>query len=115
MPTTTSTAPPNAEVYARRFGALLRDGGWDVEIVETSWAGQPGRKGFTVPPKVNWAVRARRGTDYMHFSWDTVTEGNHTTRYRGGKLERPLAAKEAERRISLRTSHALSEQIAKLT
>ena len=111
MPTTTGTARPNAEIYAKQFAARLSAGGWDVSTEPTS-----SPKTRDTPGRVRWGVLARRGTDSISFSWTTVTDGGpRTTKYLGGKLSRPLAARERDREVSLRTIGTLNGWVGQLT
>jgi hypothetical protein len=110
MPTTTMTAPPRARTNAEIFGARLDTAGWDVEIRDDDWS-------RTIPPRVRWSVRARKGVDLITFSWSTVTgQGSpRTTKYLGGTLRRPLAAAKRDQVVSLRTIGGLNTVIQQLT
>jgi hypothetical protein len=108
MPTTTTTAPPRAKINADIFGDRLRIAGWDVEITSDDWS-------QTTPPRVRWSVKARKGVDLVTFSWTTVTgDGPRTTKYLGGTLRRPMAAKKSEQAVSLRTIGGLNKIIKEL-
>jgi hypothetical protein len=109
MPTTTTTAPPRAKVNAEIFGARLEAAGWQVEIKPDDWSRND-------PPRVRWSVSARLGVDLITFSWSTVTgeDAPRTTKYLGGKLQRPLAAIGKDREVTLRTIGGLNRVISEL-
>jgi hypothetical protein len=55
--------------------------------------------------------------DLITFSWSTVTGQGvpRTTRYRGGKLRRPLAPARKDQEVTLRTSASLNDLINSLS
>jgi hypothetical protein len=110
MPTTTTTAPPRAKINAEQFGARLEAAGWDVKIKSEDWSALR-------PAQVLWGVSARKGVDLITFSWSTVTGQGvpRTTRYRGGKLRRPLAPARKDQEVTLRTSASLNDLINSLS